>query len=246
MQPSLALVTTPPPALTKRHSGLSYIRGAVASPVCVALTIFAACVGLGYAGFVGSMLAMVAMVGLGIASTRFLIVRSYLDQQAENQVRALREGARLRALHSSGPVRQTQYVELRALVEGLEQSAPADAARYELQDLLEHFVRLSVAHQKCIDALRLAGMGDLSPIPITGSRRSKRRREIQTRRSKHRDECITRIERITDELEATDELIRLIAQRAACPAIDTDLDRELDRRLWELDEVDEAMSQLSA
>ncbi len=246
MQPSLALVTTPPPALTKRHSGLSYIRGAVASPVCVALSIFAACVGLGYAGFIGSMLAMFAIVGLGVSSTRFRFVRDYLDRQAESQVRALREGARMKALRPSGPVRQTQYVELRSLVEDLEQTAPEDASRYELQDLLEHFVRLAVAHQKCIDALRLAGAGELSPIPITGSRRSKRRREIQTRRAKHRAECTPRSERITDELEATDELIRLIAQRAACPGVDSDLDRELDRPLWELDEVDAAMSQLSA
>jgi hypothetical protein len=210
------------------------------------LSIFAACVGLGYAGFIGSMLAMFAIVGFGVSSTRFKFVRDYLDRQAENQMRSIREGGRMRALRASGPVRQTQYVELRTLVEDLEQSSPEEAARYELQDLLEHFTRLSVAHQKCIDALRLAGVGDLSPIPITGSRRSKRRREIQTRRAKHRDECLVRIERITDELEATDELIRLIAQRAACPALDTDLDRELDRRLWEIDEVDEAMSQLSA
>ncbi len=232
--------------MTKRHSSLSYIRGAVASPVCVAVSIFAACVGLGYAGLVGSMLAMIAIVGAGIASTRFELIRNYLDRQSENQVRALREGARMRALRPSGPVRQTQYIELRSLVEELEKSSPEDAARYELQDLLDHFVRLAVGHQKCIDALRLAGAGDLSPIPITGSRRSKRRREIQTRRAKHRDECIARIERITDELEATDELIRLIAQRAACPALESDLDRELDRRLWEIDEVDAAMSQLSA
>lgn len=246
MQPSLALVTTPPPALTKRHSGLSYIRGAVASPVCVALSIFAACVGLGYAGFVGSVIAMFAIFAAGVASTHFQFVRDHLDRQSENHVRSLREGARIGALRASGPVRRTQYIELRALVEDLEKTSPEDAARYELQDLLEHFVRLAVAHQKCIDALRLAGAGDLSPIPITGSRRSKRRREIQTRRARHRDECISRIERITDEIEATDELIRLIAQRAACPTLENDLDRELDRRLWELDEVDAAMQQLSA
>jgi hypothetical protein len=246
MQPSLALVTTPPPALTKRHSGLSYIRGAVASPVSVALSVFAACVGLGYAGFLGSVLAILAVVAIGVSSTRFTAVRNYLDRQAENQMRAIREGVRMRALRPAGPVRQTQYVELRALVEELERTAPEEAERYELQDLLDHFVRLGVGHQKCIDALRLAGSGELSPIPITGSRRSKRRREIQTRRAKHRDECISRIERITDELEATDELIRLIAQRAACPALESDLDRELDRRLWEIDEVDAAMAQLSA
>ena len=66
------------------------------------------------------------------------------------------------------------------------------------------------------------------------------------RRLRHRDECVRRIERLADELEAVDELVRLVAQRAACPMLDGELDREIERRLWELDEVDEALSQLSA
>jgi hypothetical protein len=63
---------------------------------------------------------------------------------------------------------------------------------------------------------------------------------------KHREECLRRVERLADELEAVDELVRLVAQRAACPAIDPDLGREIERRLWELDEVDAAYDQLSA
>jgi hypothetical protein len=66
------------------------------------------------------------------------------------------------------------------------------------------------------------------------------------RRLRHRDECIRRIERLADELEAVDELVRLCAQRVACPAVDAELDREIERRLWELDEVDDALRQLSA
>jgi hypothetical protein len=54
------------------------------------------------------------------------------------------------------------------------------------------------------------------------------------------------MEELADELEATDELIRLVAQRVACPPADAELDREIDRRLWELDEVDAALHQLSA
>jgi hypothetical protein len=52
--------------------------------------------------------------------------------------------------------------------------------------------------------------------------------------------------KITDEIEGIDQLIRLVAQRTACPMFDVELDREIDRRLWELDEVDAAMHQLSA
>jgi hypothetical protein len=66
------------------------------------------------------------------------------------------------------------------------------------------------------------------------------------RRMRHRDECVRRIERLSDELEAIDELVRLVAQRVACPQIDHELEREIERRLWELDEVDEALNQLSA
>ena len=108
-------------------------------------------------------------------------------------------------------------------------------------------MRLSVGHQKCLDALRLAGSNELPvAIPITDANRCKRRREIQARRIRHRDECLRRIERLADEIEAVDELIRLVAQRTACPSLDPDLDREIERRLWELDEVDAALRQLSA
>jgi hypothetical protein len=66
------------------------------------------------------------------------------------------------------------------------------------------------------------------------------------RRIRHRDQTARRMEKLIDELEGIDELVRLVAQRTACPSFDLDLDRELDRRLWELDEVDEALHQLSA
>src|SRR6185503_20981124 len=115
------------------------------------------------------------------------------------------------------------------------------------QPLLDHFVSLSVSHQKCLDALRLAGSSDLPrTLPLPDPNRSVRRREIMARRLRHRDECVRRIERLADEIEAVDELVRLCAQRVACPQLEADLEREIERRLWELDEVDAALSQLSA
>ena len=252
MQPRLAsqgLVLAPPPAaLTTQHGHrLIYVRGAVASPVCVAVAVFAACVGLGYAGAVGAILAMFAVVGLGAMTARYKFVQRHLDQQAQIRMRTKRESARFKALRPGGPVRQTQYLELRELVEQVERADSREAARFELQDLLDHFVRLAVNHQRCLEALRLAGGHDLPlAIPIIDVTKSKRRREIMARRIRHRDECLRRIERLHDELEAVDELVRLVAQRSACPALDPDFDREIERRLWELDEVDEAYNQLSA
>ncbi|MDB4961049.1 MAG: hypothetical protein JWP01_1048 [Myxococcales bacterium] len=253
MQPRLAsqrslVVAPPPPALaTQSTHGLTYIRGAVASPVCVAIAVFGACLGLGYAGIIGALVAMLAVIGLGAMSARYGFVQRHLDHQAHLRARAKRENGRLRSLRPAGPVRQTQYLELRDLVEEVERTDPSEAQRFELQDLLDHFVRLAVSHQRCIDALRLAGGNELPvAIPITDANKSKRRREIQARRIRHRDECLRRIERLTDEIEAVDELVRLVAQRTACPSLDTELDREIERRLWELDEVDAALDQLSA
>ena len=235
----------PHPALMTRNTSLTYVRGAVGSPVCVAFAVFAACVGLGYAGLLGAFVAMMAVVGMGVASTRYAFVRRHLDRQAQIRERCKRESIRLRQLRPTGPVRQQQYIELRELVEQIERNDPQEAARFDLQDLLDHFVRLATSHQKCLEALRLAGSHDL-PQNTLALERSKRRRDIVARRVKHREECLRRVERLADELEAIDELVRLVAQRAACPEMDTDLGREIERRLWELDEVDAAYDQLSA
>lgn len=253
MQPRLlsqrSLVLAPPPSAiaTQTPNGLTYLRGAVASPICIAVAVFAACLGLGYAGLIGAVIALLSVATLGGLSARYKLVQRHLDRQAHARARGTREMARLRSLRPSGPLRQTQYLELRDLVEHIERTDPGEAQRFELQDLLDHYVRISVGHQRCLAALRLAGGNDLPvTIPITDATKSKRRREIQARRIRHRDECLRRIECLVDEIDAVDELIRLVAQRTACPSVDPDLDREIERRLWELDEVDTALEQLSA
>ncbi|MBS1118979.1 MAG: hypothetical protein H6Q90_1207 [Deltaproteobacteria bacterium] len=252
MQPRLVsenglVLNSPAPALTVRNSQLAYMRGAVASPVCIAVAVFSSCVGLGFAGALGAITAMLAVAMVCAASTRYGFVRRHLDHQRQMHERCRRESTRLKQLRPTGPVRQQQYIELRNFVEEIERADASEAARFELQDLLEHFIRLATMQQRCLDALRLVGSHDLPhTISIGDATRSRRRREIQVRRLRHREECLARIDRLADELEAIDELVRLVAQRVACPAIDPDLDREIDRRLWELDEVDAALRQLSA
>jgi len=236
-----------PSALPAATSALRYVGGSVASPLCLAVTMFAGCLGLGYAGLIGASIAALAVVIVAANAARLQRVRRYLDEQADARARARREVHRLKLLRPSGAVRLRQYAELRTLVDEVERIDPGEAERYDLQDLLDHYVRVAVSHQRCIESLRLAGADALpGATPISEAAKSRRRRDIMLRRIRHRDQCARRMEKLIDELEGIDELIRLVAQRTACPSFDLELDRELDRRLWELDEVDEALHQLSA
>lgn len=260
MQPRLAptvqhgpqgLVLAPPPPLVERGTGsgtgLQYVGGAVGSPVCVASAVFAACAGLGFAGMYGAVVALMTVLGFAALLSQNQTVRRHLDAQTAMRERCRREAHRLKELRPTGPVRQQQYIELRDLVEQVERLDAAEAERFELQDLLDHFVRLALHHQRCLEAVRMAGSNDLPlAIPIGDASRSKRRREILARRLRHRDECLARVERLADEIDAVDELVRLVTQRVACPTLEPDLERELERRLWEIDEVDAALRQLSA
>ena len=242
-EPDLSLLQLTPEA----ESALTYVRGALCNPVSLSVMAFAVCVGVGYAGALGAVVALLAFVALGSTATRYRYVRKQLDKQFEYRVKQKREADRMKLLKPTGPVRQQQYCDLRELVTEIERTDAVEAARFELQPLLDHFVTLAVSHQKCLDSLRLAGSSDLPRcLPLTDNNRSVRRRDIMARRMRHRDECVRRIERLADELEAVDEMVRLIAQRVACPQVDGEVDREIERRLWELDEVDAALSQLSA
>ena len=228
------------------QTALTYVRGALFNPVSLSVMAFAVCVGVGYAGLLGAIVAMIAFIAMGASATKYRFVRRALDRQLEYRVRQRREAERMRLLKPTGPVRQQQYTDLRDLVSDIERTDADEARRFELQELLDHFVRLAVGHQRCLDSLRLAGGSDLPrQLPIPDPQRSVRRREIMARRLRHRDECVRRIEKLSDELEAVDELVRLVAQRVACPPLDGELDREIERRLWELDEVDEALNSLS-
>jgi hypothetical protein len=211
----------------------------------VAVTLFAACLGVGYAGLVGALVATAIAGVLGAMASRYHRVRSYLDEQARLQARTQRHCRRLRQVRRTSPARMRHYEELRAMVDEIERIDAREAERFELEDLLDHFARLAVGHQRCVDALRLSGADSL-PAPLPDALVLSRRSDIVQRRIRHRDECVRRMAQITDEIEGIDQLIRLVAQRTACPVFELDLEREIDRRLWELDEVDAAMHQLSA
>ena len=227
------------------HSALAYAGATVINPLSLAVMAFAVCVGVGYAGLAGALAMFLVISGAAMFASCSSHVRRALDAHFEYRARAKRESERQRRLKPTGPVRMQQYAELRDLVTEIERNDPGEARRFELQDLLDQFVTLAGKHQRCLDSLRLSGSTDL-PHTLPEQQRSSRRREILARRIRHRDECFRRIEQLGDELDAIDELVRLVAQRSACPTLETDVSRDIERRLWELDEVDHAIDQLSA
>jgi hypothetical protein len=73
---------------------------------------------------------------------------------------------------------------------------------------------------------------------------SRRRAEVFERRIRCWDQARQQADQCADELATLADLVRLLAQKAACPEplLDDDL---LDRRLGELDEEERAYRQLS-
>src|SRR5688572_2745153 len=101
---------------THGQTALTYVRGALFNPVSLSVMAFAVCVGVGYAGLLGAMVALLAFIALGTSATRNDFVRKQLDRQFDYRVRQKRETERLKMLKPTGPVRQQQYCDLRDLV----------------------------------------------------------------------------------------------------------------------------------
>lgn len=236
--PAVSLITRP------AHSALAYAGATVTSPLSVAMMAFSTCVGVGYAGVLGATALFAVVIAVALAVSCSARVRRVLDSHFEFRARSRREAERQRLLRASGPVRQHQYAELRDLVTEIERADPGEARRFELGELLDQFVVLVARHQRCLDWMRRAGGCDLPPVvPIDAQ---PKRRDLIARRIRHREECVKRISRLVDDIEAIDELVHLIAQRGACPADETEVTRDIERRVWELDEVDDALAQISA
>jgi hypothetical protein len=230
---------------TPIRPAVRYARHALCNPVSLSIAVVALALAAAYVGPLGAVLAVTLVLGACVGVARSRIVRRHLDRRLEARARQQREAGRMRALGPAGPMHQHQYAELRDLVAQVERADPLEARRCELQELLAHYVRSVVLYHRCVAALELAGTKLASDSPPY-SKRSSRASEIAARRIRHRDTCRQRVEHLADEIEATDQLVRLIAQRVACPQLDDDLAHELDRRLLEVDQMDAAIEQLSA
>jgi len=248
-RPVSSVVLASPVALVTSRQRSHYRRTALTSSVAIVASLSIG-VGVGVISLLCAILAACALVGFWFAATRSRLMRRCLDRHATWRCRARREQARQRAVCPAAPARRQQYNELRSLVEEIEREDPVEALRLELQELLHHFVHLSASHQRCLNSFEVSGnQPSTTPLseraPANGAP-AKHRREIAARRLQHREACTTRLQSIADDLDGVDKIIRLVAERVACANLTPSIDVEIGKRLTELDEVDEALRQLSA
>jgi hypothetical protein len=206
-------------------------------PVVSTALYFAVC----YAGVLAAVFTAVGAIAVAAVAARSAFVRAQLDRWAAGQRQRQRDRFRMRRVEVCGPARAHQYRELSDLAQEIE-SVDANASnRFELEGLLEQFVETSRAHHRCIESLRFAPAGDAPFIE-----RSRMRSDIQARRVRRREDTTKRIAELADELSAVDEMLHLIAHSVHTTGNTTDVRAEIDRRLWELDEVDTAMAEIAA
>jgi hypothetical protein len=234
----------PPLALARRPRD-AYARTASAGSATLVATL-AICAAAGFIGVICASIAASALVALCFSATRFARVQRYIDRESVRHARARRESERRRSLGSAPTSRRDQYDVLLAIVDDIECLDAVEASRLELHDLLDHFVRLSVGHQRCLDSSGIfVDSYDASAIPPSAATY---RHEIAERRLRLRDESTKQLSRIADELACIDGFIRLVAQRVAVVNLHSvwGADSEIDRRLIELDDVEAALGEICA
>jgi hypothetical protein len=160
---------------------------------------------------------------------------------SRHRARREREASRLRLLSGVTAEHRSVYCGLYATVERITQDEPSTAARLELEDLLDHYVRGAAEHQR----LLLASQCVLAHRPLSlFAEHSTRRDEIYARRERHRKACSRRCQELGEDLASISELVYFVAERCARVGAPVELESEIEKRLWELDELDASLAQL--
>lgn len=174
-------------------------------------------------------------------------LRVVRDRLVRHRSRAKRERNRRRQLRRMDFVMSTKYDDLRERIDRALCSGCSIVEYLDLESLLDHYVRLAVTRERWRSALPAQ---ELLPPSSQGELRTadhrRLRDEIATRRAELRDVCRRRIAELSDEIDEIDELVAFVEQRIACPDTDADTEYEMEWRLSQLAEIDEALSQLGA
>jgi hypothetical protein len=225
-------------------------RSGASGPLVAFITLLTG-VGIG----VGSGSLMVAVAVLLVAASGLVALsasrslRQMLAASRERRMRLERRRERERMLEAAG-VRIDQLGELADLVAQIERNAgTALARRFELEELLCHYVELAIAHERCRHAMRMADrhalVRELADLRnAAASALTRRRAAILERRIRCWDECKLRADQLAEEIASIAEFVRFLGQKSSCPDAFDD-DDGLGRRLADLDEEESAMRQLS-
>ncbi|HTM23142.1 MAG TPA: hypothetical protein VL172_21625 [Kofleriaceae bacterium] len=238
--------------LAPPRPGWAYFGRALFHPLGLAALSVGVAIGVCLGSLIGTLAVLAAHTAVLGATARTHTFRRCVDEHCaleERQKRARQREDRM--LHAAAEHRD-QYTELSARVDEVERvDGGRLSGRLELQDLLDYYTDLSVAHRRCIEGLALADRGQLAAQLDEYSRRGelnnrrRQRAEIIARRIRHWDECKARAEDLAETLAVVAELIRLVGQRAACPSVDNELEREIESRLLDLDEQETALRELT-
>lgn len=174
--------------------------------------------------------------------------RAFLaDAQARERYE--RRIARMRALPDSAACYHT-LAELTYLVDEAARRDPSLVERHELETLLDRHVALTIAHDQAQRAAAMSDRGQLERVveaTRTDPRASGRRLEMCERRLRFQHQCEATARALADELADIADLVRMVAQRAACPEL-APLDAEaevVDRQVAQLDADDAARQALA-
>ncbi|HEY1550963.1 MAG TPA: hypothetical protein VGG28_24210 [Kofleriaceae bacterium] len=222
-------------------------RRAITAGMTVAIAIGTTTSGLLLSIGVTLLVGATGLAGILLVRAGIEPLREALIAYAARRTHAQRRRARERALATATLGGRETLAELVKLADEIEASAPDVARRFEIEELLDRYATLAVAHEQ---AVRAAGMFDRTELErardaCRAASADKRRLDLYERRLRSQDQCRARVDSLANELALAADLIRLVAQRVACPD-ELLLDDRVDRQLAELDEDDAARSQLSA
>lgn len=238
--PSVAIVVRATPAMVRSSRTTVVDVGALVVATAALSTSLVLPVGL------FGLIASIALLGFIAVKAGATPLRRALTESSIRRARRLRRDARERALPREGSGRDA-LVELTQLVDQIEADDPELARRIDLEALLDRHVELGLTYERALRAVRLANR-----IQLERMRDSLRsdpdanasRLELCERRLECLEQCEAKAEQLADELAILGDMIRLIAQRVACPD-DPIRDDTIGHHLAEFDEDDAARRQLA-
>jgi hypothetical protein len=247
---ALCSVPHPPPLVAVPATPLAAISAGQAPPMTRTIVALGVMASIGAGLYAGTLLVTVGLLVLvlGLASVRAArgAFRHGLDAHFERRRRAERRRIRERRLDELG-VSHDALAELTILGDEIERRDPELHARFEVDEMLDRHVELTLAHERCLRAMRMADRDQLARAKLEHLNRpggSRRRADMFERRLRYWDQCKAQADRCDEELAVMGDMIRLLAQKAICPSslIEDDL---VERRLGELDDEEVALHQLS-